>query len=124
MRGGCEFKQHRIDDNRDRSHRRLYDHAAACRIMSTPGDVTQLSRLTSAAASAASSHGRLLGGSDDRCEIAGGVAHCGAGSLVRGFYVDDRHISVSGIDCYCKHAPTSVQHIISLRSELVQTPCL
>jgi len=34
----------------------------------------------------------------------GAVAPCGAGSHVRGFYIDDRHVSVSGIDCYCKQA--------------------
>ena len=37
-----------------------------------PGDVTLPSRQTSAAVSAASSHGRLPGGSGDRCEAAGG----------------------------------------------------
>jgi len=29
-----------------------------------------------------------------------GVAPCGVGSLVRGFYIDDRHVNVPGIDCY------------------------
>jgi hypothetical protein len=76
--------------------------------MSTPGDVTLTSRLTSAAASAASSHGLLPGGSGDRGAAKGcrsrDVAPCAAGSLVRGFYIDDRHISVPGTDCCCKQA--------------------
>jgi hypothetical protein len=33
-----------------------------------------------------------------------GVAPFGAGSLVRGFYIDGRHVSVPGIDRYYKHA--------------------
>ncbi len=57
-------------------------HIATCRIMSTPGDVTLPSRRTSAAASTASSHGRLPGGSGDQGWGGKGMSQQGASRLV------------------------------------------
>lgn len=85
-------------------------HIATCMIMSTSRDVTLPSRRTSAAASAASSHGRLPGGSGDRGGAARGWRSRGRRALwcwqscSRGF------ISMIGASAFPESTVTASTH--------------
>jgi len=80
-------------------------HIATCMIMSTPAAVTLPSRRRVPRHRTGSCRAdRAIGARRQGDVAAGGVAPCSAGSLVRGRYIDDRHVSVPGIDRYGQHA--------------------